>query len=301
MPSRHLDPRCGFTLIELLVVMGIFSVLMGLLLSAVQQARAAAARMKCTNNLKQIGLACHTYHDTQGSLPPGHRSSSPNEPFPLSGWPLSLLPYLEQAPLFANAQSAYRQTQNPFLNPPHTGLATVVPTYVCPSDPLSASAQWAQTSQVFAAFTDYLGVAGKDYASRDGVLYQNSHIRFADISDGTSNTLLVGERPISGDFQYGWWYAGIGQNFTGSTDMILGVREVNLLPVTPTSCGPGASSFSPGRSGSPCNIFHFWSYHPGGANFVLVDGSVHFLPYSANPIMPALASRAGGEAVSLPD
>jgi prepilin-type N-terminal cleavage/methylation domain-containing protein/prepilin-type processing-associated H-X9-DG protein len=301
MTSRRHNCRAAFTLIELLVVIGIFSVLMGLLLAAVQQVRASAARMKCANNLKQIGLAFQMYNDSQGSLPPGHRSLSPTDPLPLSGWPLSLLPNLEQRALYTNAQAAYRQERNPFLNPPHTDLAMVVPTYVCPSDALSASAQWAQISGVFAAFTDYLGVSGKNYSTLDGVLFQDSHVRFADITDGTSNTLLVGERPPSSDSQYGWWYAGIGQNYTGSADMILGVREVNLLPVTPTSCGPGAYPYSPGRIGSPCNIFHFWSYHPGGANFLLVDGSVHFLPYAANPIMPALASRAGGEPVSLPE
>ncbi|MGH7225399.1 MAG: DUF1559 domain-containing protein [Gemmataceae bacterium] len=297
MISRHLDCRRGFTLIELLVVLAILSVLMGLLLSAVQRARAAAARIKCENNLKQIGLAFHMYHDSHGSLPPGHRSLTAAQPMPWSGWPLSMLPNLEQTALFANAQAAYRVSRNPFLNPPHTCLATVVPSYVCPSDPFSASVQWAATSQLFVAFTDYLGVSGTNYSTKDGVLFQDSHIRFAEITDGTSNTLLAGERPPSGDFQFGWWYAGIGQNYTGSADMVLGVREVNLQPVTPTTCGPGASSYSAGRPGSPCNMVHFWSHHPGGANFLFADGSVHFLPYSAAAIMVPLATRAGGEVI----
>src|SRR5579883_279955 len=300
IPGQRGARRPSFTLIELLVVVALMSVLMGLLLSAVQQTRAAAARVKCQNNLKQIGLAFYMYHDTQGSLPPGHRSLTATQPMPWSGWTLSLLPNLEQAALFANAQAAYRQNRNPFLNPPHTGLATVVPVYVCPSDARAASAQQARVSGILAAFTDYLGVSGKNYATKDGVLFEDSQVRFADIIDGLSNTLMAGERPASTDFQYGWWYAGIGQRFTGSADMILGVQEVNLLPVVPGSCGPGAYSYGPGRISNQCDVFHFWSLHPGGANFLFVDGSVHFLPYPAATIMPALASRAGGETVDLP-
>lgn len=295
MASRPSERSNAFTLIELLVVIAIFAVLMGLLLSAVQRAREAAARIKCQNNLKQIGLAFHMYHDTQGSLPPGHRSLTATQPMPWSGWPLSLLPNLEQSALFANAQAAYRLTRNPFLNPPHTGLAMVVQTYVCPSDGNSAFPRPGERTGVVAAYTDYLSVSGRNYATHDGVLFPDSHIRFAEITDGTSNTLLAGERPPSSDFQFGWWYAGIGQKFSGSGDMILGVQEVNLLPVTSASCGPGASRYSPGRVGSPCNLFHFWSYHPGGANFLFADGAVHFLPYSTSPIMVPLATRSGGE------
>lgn len=301
MTSRRHDFPAGFTLIELLIVLAIMSVLMGLLLSAVQQARAAAARVKCQNNLRQLGLAFTMYHDLQGSLPPGHRSRTPTQTMPWSGWPLSLLPHLEQAALYDNAVAAYRQTWNPFLNPPHTGLATVVPSYVCPSDARAATSQRSQISGTIAAFTDYLGVSGKNYATHDGVLFPDSHVRFADITDGLSNTLLAGERPVSSDFQYGWWYAGIGQKFTGSADMILGVQEVNLLPVTPGSCGPGAYPYAPGSVNNPCAMFHFWSLHPGGANFLFADGAVHFLPYSARPILPALASRADGETTALLD
>ncbi len=301
MTSRRPNLPVAFTLIELLVVLAIISVLIGLLLSVVQQSRASAARIKCQNNLKQIGLAFQMYHDIYGSLPPGHLSLTAGQTMPWSGWPLPLLPFLEQSVLYANAQAAYETSRNPFLNPPHIGLATVVPIYVCPSDARAASAHLGQRTGVVAAYTNYLGVSGKNYSTNDGVLFSDSHVRFADVTDGLSNTLMAGERPISTDFQYGWWYAGIGQRFTGSADMILGVQEVNLLPVTPGTCGPGAYQYGPGRIDNQCDMFHFWSLHPGGANFLLVDGSVHFLPYPARPIMPAYASRAGGEAIAFLD
>ncbi len=151
------------------------------------------------------------------------------------------------------------------------------------------------------AFTSYLGVAGQDaYRTRDGILFQNSTTSLLAVTDGTSNTLLLGERPPSADFQFGWWYAGSGQRATGSADIVLGVREPNLLPIVAGStCGPGRYPFSPALGLSdPCGMFHFWSPHSGGANFAFADGSVRFLTYEANSIMPALASRAGGEVVS---
>lgn len=301
MTNHRRDSSGSFTLIELLVVLAIISIVIGLLLSAVQQARAAAARLKCENNLKQIGLALHMYHDRERSLPPGHRSWNPKGFLSLSAWTLSILPNLEQSALFAHAQAAYNLNPNPFFSPPHTDMTAVVTMYNCPSDPWTSSTQTARLSGSIVALTDYLGVSGKNYATHDGMLFQDSSVRFADITDGLSNTLMVGERPPSSDFQYGWWYAGIGQRYTGSGDMILGVQEVNLLPVKPGSCGPGSYPFAPGRFNSPCSMFHFWSFHVGGANFLLADGSVHFFPYSAAPLMPALASRAGGEAVALPD
>jgi prepilin-type processing-associated H-X9-DG protein len=130
---------------------------------------------------------------------------------------------------------------------------------------------------------------------KDGVLLRDQAIRLSDITDGTSQTLLAGERPPSANFQFGWWYAGAGQRFTGSADMILGVRERNLLQVTKGSCPPGTYSFISGRTDDQCDMFHFWSLHSGGANFVFADGSVHFLGYAADSILPALASRAAGD------
>jgi prepilin-type processing-associated H-X9-DG protein len=125
-------------------------------------------------------------------------------------------------------------------------------------------------------------------------------VRLAEVTDGASNTLMVGERPPSADLVAGWWYAGWGQDKDGSTDMVLGVRELNVRRHYPTDCPPGPYDFGPGRLSDPCSAFHFWSVHPGGAHFLLVDGSVRFLRYPAAPLMPALATRAGGEAAAAP-
>ncbi len=295
------DGRSGFTLIELLVVIGIIAILLGLLLPAVQKVRDAAARVQCQNNLKQLALALHQYHDAHHGLPPGHRSLRNPDRMPSSGWALSILPYLEQAPLHAASRAAYQTQSRPFLNPPHRGLSTVVRVFVCPSDSRAATAQIAQRTGELVAFTCYLGVSGKDYSTSDGVLFQDSRVRLGDITDGTSNTLMLGERPPSADLQFGWWYAGVGQVGTGSADLILGVREQNLQPITAGSpCGPGAYPFRPGRFSDPCSMFHFWSPHSGEANFAFADGSTRFLAYSADSVLPALASRAGGEAVESP-
>ncbi|HEY8502988.1 MAG TPA: DUF1559 domain-containing protein, partial [Gemmataceae bacterium] len=291
----------GFTLVELLVVIAIIATLMGLLLPAVQKVRDAAARMKCGNNLKQLALALHQYHDAHRGLPPGHRSLLNPDGMRYSGWVLSVLPYVEQAALYEQGRAAYRADPFPFGNSPHPGLSAPVPLLACPSDSRAPGPQTSQRTQELVAFTCYLGVSGTDYSTRDGVLFQDSRVRLGDVTDGTSNTLMLGERPPSADLQFGWWYAGVGQAGTGSADLILGVRGQNLQPITSGSpCGPGAYPFRPGRFDDPCSMFHFWSPHSGGAHFALADGSVRFLAYSADPLMPALATRAGGEVVEVP-
>lgn len=298
MRSPSNPSRPAFTLIELLVVLAIVAVLIGLLLSAVQKVRSAAARVSCQNNLKQLALGLHNYHDANNRLPTGHRSLLNRELRPYSGWTLDVLPFAEQATLYSKAQAAYRVVPLPFVNPPHTGLDTVVRILTCPSDDRIRTPQVSERTQTRIAFTSYLGVSGADTFGRDGVLYQNSRIQFNAITDGLSNTLLLGERPPSSDFQFGWWYAGAGQRGTGSGDLILGVREANLQPIVSGSqCGPGRYPFSPATGFSdPCGMFHYWSPHPGGANFALCDGSIRFLSYEANEVLPAMASRAGGEA-----
>jgi prepilin-type N-terminal cleavage/methylation domain-containing protein/prepilin-type processing-associated H-X9-DG protein len=292
--------RRGFTLIELLVVIAIIAVLMGLLLSAVQSSRNAAARAQCQNHLRQVVLALHQHHDQNGRLPPGHRSFGNPDRMPFSGWTLSILPFVEQSAVADGAKAAYAQSLSPFPDPPHVHRKTVVPIYTCPADDRTRTAQVSLRSRSTVAFTSFLGVSGRDLTTRDGLLFQNSRMRLADALDGASNTLLVGERPPSADLQFGWWYAGVGQRRTGSGDLVLGVREQNVLPVAAGSaCGPGVYSFGPSRFDDQCGMFHFWSPHPGGANFGFADGSTRFLRYSAAGVLPALASRAGGETVAV--
>jgi prepilin-type processing-associated H-X9-DG protein len=143
-------------------------------------------------------------------------------------------------------------------------------------------------------------VTGTAVGTNDGVLFLDSHVRISDIADGTSNTVAVGERPPSSDAWYGWWYTGYGLNGTGSADMLLGSRERNVGGRYVEQCAPGPYHFAPGRLDQQCDLFHFWSLHDGGAHFLFADGSVHFLTYSADDILSALATRADGEVVELP-
>jgi prepilin-type processing-associated H-X9-DG protein len=139
-------------------------------------------------------------------------------------------------------------------------------------------------------------VEGVSHDQNNGMLFVDSQVRFTDVTDGTSNTLFVGERPPSGYGEVGRWAGGWG-GLWGNPDVVLGVRE-NY--VRDQECPPGPYPFQPGRIQKYCSIYHFWSLHSGGGNFLLVDGSVRFLPYSAAAILPALATRAGEEIQAVP-
>jgi len=198
--------RSAFTLLELLVVVSIIAILMGLLFSAVQRVRAAAARTKCQNNLKQLGLALHNYESGRGKLPPGNSYLNGKAPELNMGYETRILPYIEQDNLWREAMAAFQQ-QPFFEKPPHLSiLDRVIPSFVCPMDARTQDAH--AFSRAFrVAFTDYLGVWGTDYTKPDGVLFVDSAVRLIQIFDGTSNTLMIGERPPSADYNLGWWYA----------------------------------------------------------------------------------------------
>jgi prepilin-type processing-associated H-X9-DG protein len=152
------------------------------------------------------------------------------------------------------------------------------------------------------ALTSYIGISGKNRSRPTGVLFADSHVRFADITDGTSNTLAVGERPPYPEGGWGTWYTGLYGMPHGNGAVILGVREPcwsGWFPLT-RNCGSMVFHFSPGSIDDAWSAYHFWSLHIGGANFLFADGSARFLSYSADDIMPALASRAGGEVVDVP-
>jgi prepilin-type processing-associated H-X9-DG protein/prepilin-type N-terminal cleavage/methylation domain-containing protein len=298
----------AFTLIELLVVIAIIALLMGLLLAAVQKVRSAAAQTACSNQLHQCALALLHYHDHSHRFPRGFALTPGDEQRRFAGWGVELLPYVEQSAAFARAEADFR-TQSFEISPAsHAGLSTVISAYLCPADFRIRTPQRSERDSVIVAFTSYLGVCGNNCDTRtDGVLYADSRIGLKQVSDGASHTLLLGERPPSHDFHLGWWYGGVGQmglgRITGSAEMILGVREQNVMvPIVAGSpCGPGVYSFKAAAGFSdPCGAFHFWSPHGDGANFAFCDGSVHFLRHSANDALPELATRAGGESVEIP-
>ena len=196
-----LSRRRAFTLIELLVVISIIAVLIGLLLPAVQKVREAAARIKCGNNLKQIGLAMHQFHELNGTLPPSYLAGGPyidgaTDTAPGWGWGTYILPYLEQENL-----SRKLNLGQPVQNSP--GIQTALKAYSCPSDNLPAGAFAVPDAfgnpVAQAAPSSYAACVGGDESDTSGpsglgIFYRNSQTRLTDIVDGTSNTILVGER-----------------------------------------------------------------------------------------------------------
>jgi type II secretory pathway pseudopilin PulG len=287
--------RLGYSLLELLVVGAILGILLGLILPAVFQVRAAVLRHQCASNLRQLGLALHHYHDSHKAFPPGVRIRVAREPFPFMGWQARLLPYLEQQALWQQVQRDYRTNRFPFRPPLHQANQLTIELFGCPADPRVSAVQTFNERPV--SLTSYLGVEGNDFRKKDGLLFHNSRIRLTDVRDGLGNTLLAGERPPSFNFRYGWWYAGNGQNATGSADMVLGVRE---LAAKGTGCPRGPHRFGPAQLDEPCRFLHFWSLHRGGAHFLVADGAVRFLTYDADPLLPALATRAGREVAQVP-
>src|SRR5438552_4473560 len=228
--------RAAFTLIEMLVVIAIIAILIALLLPAVQKVREAAARTKCQNNLKQVGLALHNFHDAFNLLPPGLGAQGDRQAVSVAtataatnpanlrvqSWLVHILPYIEQTALHDNLP--LRPIDPPMSSqmkiPVNTAYTTVVQTYICPSDPRGISSP--ANVPGLPAPTYYAGVGGTDSASTkwpkcDGVLFWRSRLRLVDIHDGTSNTLAAGERPPSFNFDFGGWQSLDTVNFRYGT------------------------------------------------------------------------------------
>ena len=358
----------GFTLIELLVVIAIIGVLVSLLLPAVQKVRESANRTQCLNNLKQIGLALHNYHDTFNRFPPSVDEAiypvGPAKVFqaPRVGWTTYwswlalIMPYIEQ-------QNDYNQAyqwaqQDPVAgttawtaagswywwpwgdfwdNPPRSvqnpAVGTPIKIYICPSEPRNI---WVENITVTyngstttspIAYTEYLGVdgiQGQDASSppnptwaagdKSGILVSSGwdqlrRTNIASVTDGLTNTLMVGERPPSVDLTFGYIFGG-GFDGSGVGDMTLGAREVIYAANVPTAgvsqdyngalvCPAYKVGFQPGKINDPCDQVHFWSWHPAGANWLWGDGSARFIQYSMNDVLPQLCTRNGGEVVNL--
>jgi prepilin-type processing-associated H-X9-DG protein len=290
-----MDVRRGaFSLVEILAVLGVISILFGLALPAVERTRESANRVRCIANMKQISLALHGYHDRTGHLPAGTTNSLPADQRYL-GWHTRLLPDIEEGPRWDEVVAAFRQDPNLTHIPPHSNAERGISLYQCPSDCRGPVARGAGRS---VGLTAYLGNTGLSRSGREGVLFTQSAIRFADVVDGASQTLLIGERPAPAEGLFGW-YGGPGLGGSGSTTSHLGVRE--LSDEDGKVYCPWPTPFVPSSPASNCGYLHFWSFHPGGANFAFCDGSVRFLQYSADRMLPALSTRNGGEVAGLDD
>src|SRR5262245_19234298 len=251
------------------------------------------------------------------SVPGSATKGYPNEG-PFFSWILRICPYLEQGNLhnmvnFAPTGSAWPWYQylpgSSSFNDTLNGVQLQI--IICPSDP-RGNLTISVPEKV--ALTCYKAVHGINegptggnasapdpadiaaFPGYNGIMYLNSGTKMSGIPDGTSNTLLVGECPPSSSLNYGWWFAGSGEYpYFGTTDIALGTNEYNYV------LGK-RDQFRPGNLNDPNeeHRYHFWSLHPGGANFLMGDGSVQFLSYDAATILPALATRNGGEPASVP-
>lgn len=265
---NHPTRSRGFTLIELVVAIAIIAVLVALLLPAVLNAREAARRTQCRNNLHQIGLALHNYHDVHGAFPPGARGEW--------SWIAALLPMLEERSLYGLYDFSYE----PFEPPNDDKTHYRIPVINCPSDPDSDYIfTSAASGNMRFAHTNYLGSLDSGAASR-GMFGTNVSHQMRDVLDGTSQTLFVGERGVVIDStqSYGWWVWG-------------GWRDTML------SANPGIQQ---GEADQTASRDFWWSHHPQGTHFLFVDGSVRMMSYAIDlETFRGLGTRDGGEVVSV--
>jgi prepilin-type N-terminal cleavage/methylation domain-containing protein/prepilin-type processing-associated H-X9-DG protein len=315
MPTRR-----AFTLIELLVVIAIIAVLIALLLPAVQAAREAARRIQCANNFRQIGLALHNYHGAINAFPPGWIArpdpATGDNAGPGWGWAALMLPVMEQAGVYnvINFSLPIEVAANQTIR-----IATIH-TFSCPSDALFVpifTVVDSNTTNVTlgnsicdVASSNYVGCFGKgdpsslypysptdDPPGRDnseGLFFRNRSITIAAITDGTSQTLAVGER--SQNLSRATWTGAVTNAEVPITEL---QAEDGLSPEGGDALVVSHTGELDGPNSRPAHADQFWSRHPGGAQFLFADGSVRFLKEKRPlAIFQALASRAGGEMIS---
>ena len=291
--------RTAFTLVELLVVIAIIGVLVALLLPAVQYAREAARRTECRNNLKQIGLAMHNYHDTFGRLPPGWIGATDDPASPTGwSWASMILPQIEQGPLHARIDFGVATAA-----PSHADERTVViAPFLCPSD--GNEETWEHDGIAFAR-SNYVGSFGtfaiEDApAAGDGVFYRLSKTRFASITDGLSNTLMVGERNSEVDFSAWAGVAAIEEPFArvvGSADHPPNKEHAHDEDEHPS----GDDDDDHDHDHEHHHFDDFSSNHATGAHFSMGDGSVQLITDQIDEVVyKALATRSGGEVAQVP-
>lgn len=254
-------------------------------------------------------------------------------------WMAELLPHLGYDQVYRTADEWARQNHEPTPpaywwpwgstrdgTPPNPVLGETISTFACPADPRRAvlSQDQASKAPIFVngpiAFTHYLGVSGthggnggdgRPPATFDGVLYYDSQVKFTDVTNGLSHVAVVGERPPHIDLKLGWWFAGAGydpdpilarRRYGGTGDVVLGVREEGFTQVRSLglNCSTDRVGLQAGSVLDPCAQAHFWSFHTGGAFFLMMDGSARFLTNDSHAILSALSVRSGRETSDAP-
>ena len=335
--------RSGFTLIELLVVIAIIAILIALLVPAVQKVREAAARTQCVNNLKQLALGCHSFHDANKKLPANYGCCYGTAPNNYWSWIAMILPYIEQNSLYAGgnigAVNAAGHPSTTLAASSVNGQPTMtypIPMLRCPSDPFYGQVLWTDRADVGGgpngqgcAISNYKGVAGSNWQwgnalfnpgwapngggqqgldAGNGVLYRangpgasgnigggvDASFTFVNITDGTSNTFMLGEDLPKDSAWCGCW--AYANNTTGTTAIYLNANETAGL-------GANLETDTGANRGDWGDNYGFASAHSGGANFAFCDGRVTFISNSISmtTVYRYLATARGGEAVTVPN
>jgi prepilin-type N-terminal cleavage/methylation domain-containing protein/prepilin-type processing-associated H-X9-DG protein len=310
--------RDALTLIELLVVVAIIAVLIGLLLPAVQKVRAVAARLKCQNNLKQLALALHGYHDINECFPMGLRSTPPPFVFevPMRGWPHFLLPYVEQDNLDRRIDYVSGDGTPAWYANNDTPFRTHVKVFECPADspggitllPIEPIIGWARSNYVACfsvdgGFVDPGGLWGVDdyprLPTRSALFNVNLRRAISDITDGTSNTIALAEVIAgpdgTGDTRGAWW--GVhGAEY--SHRLTPNSARPDEIYNTGIWCVPTKSPCVYSAPSASTQVIGARSFHSGGVNVALADGSVRFVGNGIDPsLWRDLASINGGEVI----
>jgi prepilin-type N-terminal cleavage/methylation domain-containing protein/prepilin-type processing-associated H-X9-DG protein len=286
--------RGGFTLIELLIVIAIIAVLLGLLLPAVQKVREAANVTQCKNNLRNLGLACLNFHETFQFYP--RNTVRPRGVTPVNGAPAGNLSNWNSGTF-----EAWPRQITPQIEQQNARVQDAIRLLGCPSDPRGPDYRVAAYG-----FTWYVGAYSNPSAVNNGIIVDDSQlrtpfvVRSAYVTDGTSNTLLLGERPPPADGQWGWWDSPCC--IQDGISPARGDRKIYSSGIN-GNC-PDPAPYQPGNVQDNCSFNAFWSCHATGANFCMGDGSVRTITYAGGnlsvgsaTLLEALASRSGGEIV----
>lgn len=267
-----------------------------MIVPAIQLARESASKVVCQSNMRQIATALQLNHQDNNRLPPLPARGA-NDPNRVLGWQALILPYVEQDALYQESIRACQTSPNPLVNPPHIGLSKVIDVYICGSDSRLSQPHMNQTGNL-AGFTSYIGIAGTivqgERRGHYGALGDSPGRTLGQIRDGLSQTLMFGERPPPDNFLAGWWYPNYFYSMSTKVGpnncLLLGAMDEYALDAGCTR----PRLFGPGYLSNPCDRFHLWSLHPGGAFFAYADASVRFHRYAFEEVIIQMGSINGG-------